>query len=193
MEKIDSLLMLKYMISEGFNPNNYERILELLQSAPLSLSKDLKEYNPYLLSKKVVYSELDNYGIDGAYGYLKDGKITVPKTLDNDKRFLNQSEKSLYQKHSYTVPTINEFDTIIFAEDSLNKRIAEIYNIINESSHFKNLYFGFITDMYSQDKHDDQKLLIYVLNQIMNQFNSYKLSCDTIREKNKRLYLIKKK
>ena len=51
MEKKDSLLMLKYMISEGFNPNNYERILELLQSAPLSLSKNLKEYNPYLLSK----------------------------------------------------------------------------------------------------------------------------------------------
>ena len=45
MEKKDSLLMLKYMISEGFNPNNYERILELLQSAPLSLSKNLKEYN----------------------------------------------------------------------------------------------------------------------------------------------------
>ena len=42
MEKKDSLLMLKYMISEGFNPNNYERILELLQSAPLSLSTNLE-------------------------------------------------------------------------------------------------------------------------------------------------------
>ena len=59
MEKKDSLLMLKYMISEGFNPNNYERILELLQSAPLSLSKNLKEYNPYLLSK----NWLDKHGI----------------------------------------------------------------------------------------------------------------------------------
>ena len=58
------------MISEGFNPNNYEKILELLQSAPLSLSKDLTKYNPYLLSDKVVYSELDEYGINGAYGYL---------------------------------------------------------------------------------------------------------------------------
>ncbi len=52
MEKKGSLLMLKYMISEGYNPNNYERILELLQSTPLSLSKNLTEYNPYLLSKK---------------------------------------------------------------------------------------------------------------------------------------------
>ena len=42
MEKKDSLLMLKYMISEGFNPNNYERILELLQSALLSLSTNLE-------------------------------------------------------------------------------------------------------------------------------------------------------
>ena len=93
MEKKDSLLMLKYMISEGFNPNNYERILELLQSAPLSLSKNLKEYNPYLLSKKVLYSELDDYGIDGAYGYLENSEIVVPKTIENDNRFLYRSVK----------------------------------------------------------------------------------------------------
>ena len=81
MEKKDSLLMLKYMISEGFNPNNYERILELLQSAPLSLSRNLKEYNPYLLSRKVLYSELDDYGIDGAYGYLEIVKLLFQRQL----------------------------------------------------------------------------------------------------------------
>ena len=114
MEKKDSLLMLKYMVSEGFNPNNYERILELLQSAPLSLSKDLTEYNPYLLSDKVVYSELDEYGIDGAYGYLENSEIMVPKSLYNDDHFLYSSEKRLCQKHSYGTPSIDEFRTVIF-------------------------------------------------------------------------------
>ncbi len=112
MEKKDSLLMLKYMISEGFKPNNYERILELLQSAPLSLSKNLKEYNPYLLSKKVLYSELDDYGIDGSYGYLENSEIVVPKTIENDNRFLYRPVKRLYQKYSYGTPLIDEFGAV---------------------------------------------------------------------------------
>ena len=92
------------MISEGFNPNYYQRILELLQSAPLSLSKDLKKYNPYLLSKKVNYQELEDYGIDGAYGYLENSKILVPKTFYNDNHFLHQPIKSLYNRYSYSIP-----------------------------------------------------------------------------------------
>ena len=126
MEKKDSLLMLKYMISEGFNPNNYERILELLQSAPLSLSKNLKEYNPYLLSKKVLYSELDDYGIDGAYGYLENSEIVVPKTIENDNRFLYRPVKRLYQKHSYGTPLIDEFGAVVFLQDSLEENSDKI-------------------------------------------------------------------
>ena len=192
MEKKDSLLMLKYMISEGFNPNNYERILGLLQSAPLSLSKDLTEYNPYLLSDKVVYSELDEYGIDGAYGYLENSEIMVPKSIYNDNRFLYSPAKSLYQKHSYGAPSIDEFETVIFLEDSLEEKSNDIYNAIKNSLNFKNLYFGFITEMYPQIDHGDQRL-VYVFHKLINQFDSYKLSYETISEENKKLYLIKKK
>ena len=155
MEKKDSLLMLKYMVSEGFNPNNYERILELLQSAPLSLSKNLTEYNPYLLSDKVVYSELDECGIDGAYGYLKNSEIMVPKSLYNDNHFLYSSEKRLYQKHSYGTPSIDEFQTVIFLEDSLEEKSNEIYNAIKNSLNFKSLYFGFITEMHPKINYED--------------------------------------
>lgn len=192
MEKKDSLLMLKYMVSEGFNPNNYERILELLQSAPLSLSKDLTEYNPYLLSDKVVYSELDEYGIDGAYGYLENSEIMVPKSLYNDDHFLYSSEKRLCQKHSYGTPSIDEFRTVIFLEDSLEEKSNEIYNAIKNSLNFKSLYFGFITEMYPKINYGDQRL-VYVFHQLMNQSGSYKLSYETISEENKKLYLIKKK
>ncbi len=155
MEKKDSLLMLKYMISEGFNPNNYERILELLQSAPLSLSKNLKEYNPYLLSKKVVYSELDEFGIDGAYGYLENNEIVVPKTIISDNRFLYGPEKRLYQKHSYGTPSIDEFGAVIFLQDSLEENNYKIYNAVKNSINFNNLYFGFITEMYPKVDYGD--------------------------------------
>lgn len=186
MEKKDSLLMLKYMVSEGFNPNNYERILELLQSAPLSLSKNLKEYNPYLLSKKVVYSELDDYGIDGAYGYLENSEIVVPKTIENDNRFLYSPEKN-----SYGTPSIDEFGAVIFLQDSLEENSDKIYNAVKNSINFKNLYFGFITEMYPKVDYGDQRL-VYAFHQLMNQLDRYKLSYETISEENKKLYLIKK-
>ncbi len=195
MEKKDSLLMLKYMISEGFNPNNSERVLELLQSAPLSLSKNLTEYNPYLLSDKVVYSELDEYGIDGAHGYLENSEIMVPKSIYNDNRFLHSTltpVRRLYPKHSYGAPTIDEFGTVIFFEDSLEEKTNEIYNAIKNSLNFKDLYFGFITEMYPLIDYGDQRL-VYVFHQLMNQSDGYKLSYETISEENKKLYLIKKK
>lgn len=191
MEKKDSLLMLKYMVSEGFNPDNYERILELLQSAPLSLSKDLKEYNPYLLSDKVVYSELDEYGIDGAYGYLENSEIMVPKSIYNDNHFLYAPVKRLYQKHSYGTPSISEFDVAVFTEDSLEEKTNKIYETIRSSLNFDNVYFGFITEMYPEIDYGDQRL-VYVFQQLMNQVDSYKLSYETISEENKKLYLIKK-
>ena len=193
MKEKDSLLMLKYMISEGFNPNSYKRILELLQSAPLSLSKDLKEYNPYLLSKKVNYQELNDYGIDGAYGYLQNSKILVPKTIYNDDHFLYQPVKSLYKRYRYDVPSVEEFDTVVFFEDFSEANLSDkqenaIYNAVENSLKFKNLYFGFIVKM-----NDPQ---VDYVNQTVkhkiNQTDSYKLSCETVSEENKKLYLIKK-
>lgn len=192
MEKKDSLLMLKYMISEGFDPNNYERVLELLQSAPLSLSRELKQYNPYLLSDKVVYSELDEYGIDGAYGYLENQEIVVPKSLMNDSRFLYTPSKSLYKKHGYDAPHIDEFGVVIFSEDSLEEKQDKIYNAITNSLNFKDLYFGFITEMYPEIDHGDQRL-VYVFHQLMSKLGNYKLSYETVSEENKKLYLIQKK
>ena len=189
MEKKDSLLMLKYMISEGFNPNNYERILELLQSAPLSLSKDLVQYNPYLLSNKVVYSELDEYGIDGAYGYLENSEILVPKSIYNDNHFLHSSVKRLYKKHSYGIPHIDEFGTVILFEDLLEENKKNIGNAINNSLNIKNSFFGFITPMYSESDKNNNKLI----QQLISPSQDFKVSYETISEDNKKLYLLKRK
>lgn len=187
-------LMLKYMISEGFNPNNYQRILELLQSAPLSLSKDLKQYNPYLLSKRVNYQELDYYGINGAYGYLQNSEILVPKIIYNDDHFLYQPVKRLYKRYSYGVPSVDEFDTVVFFEDLSEEDLSDeqkysIYNAVENSLRFKNSFFGFITSTdYQQMDYVDQ-----VIKHKIDQTDSYKLSYETVSEENKKLYLIKKR
>lgn len=194
MKKSDSLLMLKYMVSEGFNPENYERILEVLQSAPCSISKDLTDLNnTYLLSKKVLYDELDSYDIDGAYGYLEDKNIFVPKTLVNDERFLNNSSKTLFPKHSYGVPTIDEFKTVIFYHEG-NLLNSDLFNTIKNSSLVEDKYFGFIMEKDAKNKKSDLMLLKeYLRNINLGSLKEHVLTYETISEKNKELYLIKRK
>ncbi len=47
-ENINSAYFLKYIEAYRFNPNNYNYILELFQSAKGSISQFLKSYNQYL-------------------------------------------------------------------------------------------------------------------------------------------------
>ena len=96
--------------------------------------------NDTVAVKKVLYSELDDYGIDGAYGYLENSEIVVPKTIENDNRFLYRPVKRLYQKHSYGTPLIDEFGAVVFLQDSLEENSDKIYNAVKSSINFKNLY-----------------------------------------------------
>ena len=83
MNNNDSKLFYDFIRSNGFNPENYYQTLELVQSVPNSMSQYLREYKQFLLSRKVTYSELEEYDIKGALGYLEaDATITVPKTLE---------------------------------------------------------------------------------------------------------------
>lgn len=193
MEKIDLLLMLKYMISEGFNPNNYKRILELSQSVPNSISKDLVEFcNQYLLSKKVIYSELDAYSIDGAVGYVENNNVFVPKTIYNDERFLHTPYKRLFTKHCYGIPSIDDFGVTIFYQDCI--LYGEFSDILTNTSGIEEKFFGFITqkDRNKKNKEIEEFFLgtsVSIINQKSR--NEYELTHDTI--KNKELYLIKRK
>lgn len=76
---INSALFLQYIQAYGFDPDNYLYMLELFQSAKGSISQFLKPYRQYLLSRRVEYDELDQLGIDGAYGYFHEDGILVPK------------------------------------------------------------------------------------------------------------------
>lgn len=139
------------------------------------------------------YQELNDYDIDGAYGYLQNSKILVPKTIYNDDHFLYQPVKSLYKRYWYDVPSVEEFDTVVFFEDFSEANLSDkqensIYNAVENSLKFKNLYFGFIAKMNDpQVDYVDQ-----TIKHKINQTDSYKLSCETVSKENKKLYLIKK-
>lgn len=63
-------------------------MLELNNSVPESLSKYLRDFSQFLLSEKVEYCELDEYGIKGASGHLTfQSGIFIPKSLEADSYF----------------------------------------------------------------------------------------------------------
>ena len=137
-QNINSALFLRYIEEYGFYPNNYCYILELIQSAGNSMSQFLREYRHFLLSRKVEYVELDKMFIDGAYGYINECGIIVPKTLANDERFLYSQPKTIHLRHSYNVPTIEDFNVII-----ANGISTSLKNLVN-FPHDK--YIGFCMD-----------------------------------------------
>lgn len=192
IEKItESTLVLEYMLSNGFNPNNSKGILELLQSAPESMSKYLKNYNQYLLSNKVKYNELENYGIKGACGYLDGEGINVPKSLESDAYFYDSPILRI-KRIGYKLPSLDEFDTIIFSGlwDRLETpRILQLakYDDFNR-------LFGFACDFHDEQLSQKLKIFKLFLETLNDHSNKeFEIVHDTVSRKNKELFLIKEK
>ena len=194
--RINSLLFLDYMLNNGFNPRKCRKVLELFQSANGSISQHLKNNDSYLLSKNVDYSEIDSIGIDGAYGFLDEkGTILVPKSIINDDRFLVSSYKSLYKRHIYETPTIDEFDTTIGYNMPLlseDYAISELYfSLVHNLSLDK--YFGLCIDLDSNSQ--IVSTFYSVINKANNDLNDniYTIKHDTVSSIGKELCLVKKR
>ena len=185
-QNFNSALFLSYIITEGFDPNNYANILELFQSANASMSQFLTPYNQYLLSRQVNYDELDKLNIDGAYGYLDENGILVPKTIYNDARFLQSRENSMYKRHGYGCPTIENFDVIIGNGNSQYTRHA---------AHLpQDQYLGFCMDKDSANLENSLKLYEHLV-ELINSYRreEYILARESISSGNKELCLLKRK
>lgn len=190
----NNLILLDYIKNYGFKPNEYYGILELFQPVKYSISQYLGGYNQFLLSKFVTYRELDSVGINGAYGYLdNNGGIIVSKTLENDERFLNNMVLSLYKRHSYDIPTINDFETIIgripFNLDNETYQQLIISLLYNREH---NQYFSFCID---EDKTDyTGKILLYsnIVEQINNMLGKKLYTFEHDTSQGKELCLIKR-
>lgn len=183
---INSALFLQYIQTYGFDPDNYLYILESFQSAKGSISQFLKPYKQFLLSKQVKYDELDQLGIDGAYGYFHENEILVPKTHYSDNRFLYTPNRMFHPPHIYGLPTIDNFDVII-----ANGTSTYMNNTANFS---QDKYLGFCMD--DTDKNLDISFKKYKqLVDLINKKNSdeYVLEHDQISSKGKELCLIRKR
>ena len=194
----NSRLFYEFMTSNDFHPNNYENILELNQSVDESISKYLKNYKQFLLSNKVNYDKLEKTEIKGAKGYIDvyDG-IVVPKSINADTYFLNHNTKTLYSRHGYIYPSINEFDSIISYNDLItydNVNIDDLKTTLYHLTTNKDYYTGFIANKY--DEKLKLKLTIYemIMDTLSIVTNSdYKIAHDSISNTNKEFYLIRKK
>lgn len=185
-DNINSALFLQYIEAYGFNPSNYMTIWELVQSAKGSMSQFLREYNQYLLSRKVNYNDLDALGINGAYGYFHEDGICIPKTTENDNRFLHTPVKRLYTPHSYSYPNIEEFDAII-----ANGTSVYMKNVANFE---QDKYLGFCMDENDENLGISLERYERLLDLINRQSRSeYVFEHDKISSKGKELCLIRKK
>ena len=171
-------LIIDFMINNGFNPENYENILELFQSTRDSLSIHLKKYNQFLLSSKVIYSDLKNYDIKGANGYLTNYHgIVIPKELDT--RIIKKDN-----------PDISQFQSIIAYH---NFELNDLDQLIATSYYPADLFLTLSVDKDECSKYRKEVTYYNLLEFINSQSkNEYKIVHDTISEKNKELFLIKK-
>ncbi|MBQ9011741.1 MAG: hypothetical protein IJ093_03740 [Bacilli bacterium] len=176
-------LILDYMIYNGFNEENYTDILEIISSANESMSQFLSGYRQYLLSRRVRYDDLNELELDGAYGYLGKTGIIVPQNYENDRRFLFSSECD--KNGRYLVPTINNFNAII--GHGISKDILNVANYPHDK------FLGLCIDMDDEELSKKIKLFELITKQINFLGNDeYRLSHDTVSNKNKELLLINK-
>lgn len=179
-DNVNSKIFLDYIKSYGFDPNNYRNILELVQSAPKSMSQFLKDYKQFLLSNRVKYDEIDNLEIDGAYGYFFKNGILIPKTIVNDFRFYTNNSKL------YEYPNTNDFDVFISN--------GTCPTLFNTAKFQQDKFLGFCVDSYDDNieyELNNLKMLLDTLNSEGN--DTYTMSHDTISTQDKELYLVKKR
>lgn len=131
-------IFLDFLIDNGFNPENYRNILEIIQSVPNSVSKYLKNYPQFLLSEKVDYSELISHQLKGANGYIdKNGRIIVPKTEEGDKYFKDLAKNELNkivlsEELSRITRNKNYQENVEFIQQAFEKRIERFNELETE-------------------------------------------------------------
>ena len=194
--KDNAARFLDFMDANGFDPNYYNKILETSQAVPTSISKYLTEYDQFLLSEEVRYSELEDYTVQGAYGYIESGEMYVPKTLEADDYFRYHNPKTLAKYFSYIVPSVEEFNgAILFHDWTSNYHIPAkaIIELIHTSIEDK--YIGFINHLEKGRLSETDRLVAKECLNWLNQTNNdeYTAVYDYERSKGQEFCLIKRK
>lgn len=169
----------EFMINNGFNPNEYRSILELVQPAQYSLSRYLKAYKQFLLSTKVNYSELEQFGINGANGKVdRDEKSGIK--INNPAKWI-----TLY-------PNISDFDVAIAYHDWTEDNINQIKSVLA----FPIKYYHYVFSTGINDPLKDKRIESYYKLLDFISIKSgvpHKIVDAEYKDKNKHVFMITKK
>ncbi len=189
--KLDNAaLFLSYLIKElGFNPNDYEQILELNQDVLSSVSLLLKQPQQFLLSKKVDYDELHKADICGAYGYLQKEGLFIPESVEADDHFFGgYMPKGLRKRYCYAYPKIDkngsEYDAVI----SNGISNADNFDLIFKSK--VDYYLGGVLDINASNYEERREKTLKQLNSIRENLCALDSQISTGKDKDKELILL---
>lgn len=183
---------LSYIESYGFNPNNYEQILELNQDVNGSISLFLKEYNQFLLSMKINTSLLHEYGISGAVGYVKTDGISIARTKEMEEYFKGEYISNLpYKRYKIFCTLLRNFFTENNVVISRGISKNDNYRTILDSN--VDLFLG---DVFELDKEKDsfkREELLKKLNLFSKDRDDLEIHSDTDLNHNKEFVLLSRK
>lgn len=172
-------LFLEYLKSQKFNPEFYEQILELNQGVDTSISKVLEVDNQFLLSTKVDYQGIIDNNMRGAYGYVKEDGIYVPKTLEGDRYFFGDYlPKVPYRRHWYAYPTLRDDRCDYDAVVSKGLSEEDKFDLIINSN--MNLFLGDVLDLTAEDYEAVRKAIVCKLYRLKS--DSFNMIINTERD-----------
>ena len=190
-------LLLEFIKSHGFDPDNYDRTLELFAGANDSMSQHLTDYDQYLLSRRVDSDDLDIFGINGGYGYIdEDGEILLPKCFKNDDRFLYAPVRRPYTPFMYESPSIEDFRVIIGNHNPMideNEELRQLMSSLN-CNYSLDQFYSILLDEDSRVFSKELTALYCRLVRTINEKNGsplYTFEQDTIDNGKIKLCLIK--
>ena len=186
---VSSKKFLEYLESQKFNPEFYEKILELNQGVDTSISSFLEGDNQFLLSTKVDYQEVIDSGIRGAYGYVREDGIYVPKTLEGDRYFFGgHLPKVLYPRYSYEYPALREdrCDYDVVVSKGLSKE--DKFDLIINSN--MALFLGDVLDLTAEDYKETRKELVCRLYRLRSDNYNMSITAERDSSNNKEYILL---
>ena len=140
-------------------------------------------FSQFLVSREFVYQNSED--VNGALGYLsvdkETTKIVIPRTRESDRYF--KKGNFIFRTYKYKIPEIWEFDTLLvrgMQEELLNYYMSSL-----------NKVFGDTVVLGSPNYKGFYEAIVRLINN--NSSDEYILCHDTVREKNRELYLVKKR
>lgn len=188
----NAYLFKEYLESNGFNIENYRQMLELNKDVNGSLSLLLKDYQHFLLSMKVNYSELEENNMFGAKGYVEEDGLFVPKSLEGDQHFLGgYLPKVPYKRIWYHYPKIgdgySEYDVTVSNGLSSDDK----FSLLLKSD--MDLYLGDVLDISDKNYKINRIKLLFKLELLKTNMSNAYLTMDLDSSLKKEYILLTRK